>query len=70
MVDEFVRLKRELTDEAIAVMGNAKNVDINNPEAAMTGTMKEKGQRAQPLFHLDPSSNARGAGHTWLPTAR
>lgn len=50
MVDEFVQLQRELMDEAIAVMGNAKNVDINNPEAAMTGTMKEKGQRAQPLF--------------------
>ena len=50
MVDEFVQLQRDLMDEAIAVMANAKNVDINNPEAAMTGAMKEKGQRAQPLF--------------------
>jgi hypothetical protein len=50
MVDEFVQLQRDLMDEAIAVMANAKNVDINNPEAVMTGTMKEKGQRAQPLF--------------------
>jgi hypothetical protein len=50
MVDEFVQLQRELMDEAIAVMANAKNVDINNPEAAMTGAMREKGQRAQPLF--------------------
>ena len=50
MVDEFVQLQRDLMDEAIAVMANAKNVDINNPDAAMTGAMKEKGQRAQPLF--------------------
>jgi hypothetical protein len=50
MVDEFVQLQRELMDEAIAVMGNAKNVDIDNPEAGMTGAMKAKGQRAQPLF--------------------
>ena len=50
MVDQFVQLQRELMDEAIAVMANAKNVDVHNPEKAMTGAMKEKGQRAQPLF--------------------
>jgi len=51
LVDGFVQLQRELMDESIVVMGKAKNIDTRNPEASISGNMKEKAAKAEPLFN-------------------
>jgi hypothetical protein len=47
MVNEFVELQRELTEESIALIADAR---ISNPSASVSDAMAEKAERAESLF--------------------
>jgi hypothetical protein len=50
MVNEFVNLQRELIDESCSVMSRIQKIDVLNPQTAISGEMKAKGERTQQLF--------------------
>ena len=47
MLDEFVELQRQLVEESISLLADAR---ISNPSASASEAMTEKAQRAQSLF--------------------
>jgi len=50
LIDEFVQLQRELMDHSVSIMSNWQNIDIQNPEAFLSGEMKQKASRVQYLY--------------------
>ena len=50
MVNEFVDLQRQLIDESCSVMSRLREMDVLNPQYAISGEMKAKGERTQQLF--------------------
>ena len=51
MINEYVQLQRDLLGASSDMMKNWQQIDINNPQASISGEVKKQGERSLKLYN-------------------